>query len=85
MTKYSSNKKSPTLPKILKTYTIIFICHTPTNYVLMCLWQFKIKTSKSKMPKVSNKTSKIPTIRSCVQHSKLTNEIQITVSTSNKL
>jgi hypothetical protein len=46
----------------------------------MCLWQFKIKTSNSQMPKVSNKTLEIPTIRSCVQHSKLINEIQIIVS-----
>jgi hypothetical protein len=80
MLKYSSNKKSHSLPKILKTYTIRFTCHTPTNYALMCLWQFKIKTSNSQMPKVSNKTLEIPTIRSCVQHSKLINEIQIIVS-----
>jgi hypothetical protein len=56
-----------------------------TNYVLMCLWQLKSKQVNSQMPKVSNKTLEIPTIRSCVQHFKLTNEIQIIVSRSTKL
>jgi hypothetical protein len=54
--------------------------------MLMCLWQFlKSKQVNSQMLKVSNKTLGILTIKSCVQHFRLTNEIQITISRLTKL